>query len=777
LTHDRLRATGNEQQTTPAMADQSTLDIAPACRDRRRNHVELILRQVESLPTLPHVAVRLLDLAADDQSSSHEVVELISCDPALTAKVLTLCRRAAMGVRHESLTVERAVVLLGFSTIRNAVLSVKVFEVFDDLDDRDEHNASFDRAEFWRHSLAVAVASELIASCMKKRSVRPAEAFVCGLLHDLGKLALDHVLPRSYRRVVDLAQMHQADIARFERRVIGLDHHTAGKRLAEHWQLPCTMQDCMWLHGTDYESLPGLEHRDLIGVVSLADLLVRRHHIGYSGNHAFIQDEATAAEQLGAACDEQMMQQLYEQLERRCDLLGLGEQITPQMFLRSIQSANETLARINVTLERRGRASTQQAQLLQTISTFHEQTMPGHTVQDVMDRVARGAASILDGSLYVVLHQPHGVGTWSQPGGWLLGEYDQAGEPVQHRLVEPDEPWPDLADVDPSAGADAQLLPRLTGLDRWLTCGPDVNRLCLLPLSCGWGTAGILIHDDVEGDGSWPLLKPLASTWGAAIAAVAQHKGASRVGEQLAEANHALAEAKDRLLKRESLARLGEMAAGAAHEMNNPLAVISGRSQMLAADLPPGSDAQQAAQSVTEQAQRLSQMITCLHLFAQPPAADRKPANVAELLARTAEQVRDEIDDDARQSSITVSTPESLGEVSLDEKQIEAAVCELLVNAVAASGCNTVSVSARFEPIDRRLLIQVTDDGEGMAAHVLSHATDPFFSARPADRGPGLGLARAAQWARAHDGELILRSKPGAGTTAVIDIAVGPSNE
>ena len=243
--------------------------------------VELILRQVDSLPTLPAVATRLLSLTSSDDTHAQQVIEVVQSDPALTARILSMCRKADLGVCGEFLTIDRAVVLLGFNAIRNAALSVKVVEVFEKADgeatDTDPDLLRFDRTGFWRHSLAVGLAAEMIAEASGgDGDLVPDEAFVCGLLHDIGKLAIDHVLPKSFARIVELADLNQGNIAEFERRIAGLDHHTVGKRLAEQWRLPHRLQDCIWLHGSPFKSLPQLAHRRLIGLVTLADFVVRQ---------------------------------------------------------------------------------------------------------------------------------------------------------------------------------------------------------------------------------------------------------------------------------------------------------------------------------------------------------------------------------------------------------------------------------------------------------------------------------------------------------------------
>src|SRR3954468_13957495 len=96
--------------------------------DLRDKRVELILQQLEELPTLPAVAVRVLQVTADDSASASDVVRLIGSDPALTARILQLPRRADRGVREDVRSIDRAVVLLGFDAVRNAVLAVSVFQ-------------------------------------------------------------------------------------------------------------------------------------------------------------------------------------------------------------------------------------------------------------------------------------------------------------------------------------------------------------------------------------------------------------------------------------------------------------------------------------------------------------------------------------------------------------------------------------------------------------------------------------------------------------------------
>src|SRR5687768_7232698 len=303
--------------------------------DLREKRVELILQQLEELPTLPAVAVRVLEVTSNDTSSAREVVDLISSDPALTARILQLVHRADAGVRGEVNTIDRAVVLLGFDAVRSAVLAITVFHTLGASAGTD-NKGHFSREEFWKHCVAVACCAELLAAAANRSAVsalvgaelthesknmvtkvtmpaapgavparareplNPSEAFISGLLHDLGKVALDAVLPKSFSRVVEAADLLRGNIADVERTVIGLDHMVVGKRLAERWQLPTVIRDCAWLHGQPPQALPAnVRQPRMVNLVTLSDLLVREQHLGYSGNYTFSVSKAALLEAVG----------------------------------------------------------------------------------------------------------------------------------------------------------------------------------------------------------------------------------------------------------------------------------------------------------------------------------------------------------------------------------------------------------------------------------------------------------------------------------------------
>lgn len=774
-----------------------------ATEPSKPRQIELILRQIDSLPTLPVIATRLLSLTASDDAQAQDVIELVSADPPLTAKVLALCQRIERNPRDAALTIERAVLLLGFNAIRNAVLSVKVFEMFQGGESNNagraprlkgraspEHaapsrreatqrplpsapasaTAEFDRVGFWSHSLAVAILAEQIALAHgHDQELQPDEAFVCGLLHDVGKLALDHVLPRAFARVVELTDLSHGNIAEYERRAMGIDHHTAGKRLAEQWQLPHRLQDCIWLHGSNYDALPRLEHRRLVGLISLADLIARQQHVGYSGNYSFNQSAGYLIDRLNLnpAAVREATSRLHEQLEIRGRALGLHDQPSQTLFLESIQRANAALGRVNQVLEARTRTATAQRHVLEAITEFHSRAAPGHSVQDVLDAVPESARRVFGAGFYAVLYP--GDPQSGERDSWLIVQYPDRDAP-RWQYLDPPPQVPDLTQLGEDEALGMNLMGILPWIADYLLEAQDIRRVKLLPLVCGWGTAAMLLHDR-EHLPPRQQIAALTSTWGSAIAAAAQHEGARRMSEELAESNSRLAEAQDRLLQHESLARLGRMAAGAAHEMNNPLAVISGRSQLLSMSLQPGSKEQSAAQKIFEEAHRLSNLITTLHSFAAPPTPTRYPCDLSSVIDQAIKRVQSTSAGGRNDPpEISFRLRHQLPRVSIDPELMGEAIMALLENAVQARPSSTVEAIAQLSPDEKTIIIQVRDDGVGMDQTTLNHAFDPFFSHRPAGRGMGMGLPQAQRILQAHGGTIELRSTPDEGTVAIVTL-------
>lgn len=221
------------------------------------------------------------------------------------------------------------------------------------------------------------------------------------------------------------------------------------------------------------------------------------------------------------------------------------------------------------------------------------------------------------------------------------------------------------------------------------------------------------------------------------------------------ECERAIAEF-DRRLEREKLDSLKELAYGASHEINNPLANIAARAQTLLDDERNPERARKLS-AIHRQAMRAHEMISDLMLFARPPKLVARSFDLSKLAAR----VVDELSDLADEASVAVTCDAANSPIDIvaDETQIGVALQALLKNAIEAStDGGVVRVTTRvFEIGDQRAAeVSVADDGPGISDEVRRHMFDPFYSGREAGRGLGFGLSKCWRIVTDHGGEVIV---------------------
>lgn len=750
--------------------------------------IELVFERLDALPTLSPIAVRLLSVVSSDDAQIDEVVRLIESDPALTVRILGLVRRASHGLGDRIATVRHATTMLGLEAVQSAVLGISVYELFHNAgEEQDRALASgkalggladapaLDRVRLWTHLLGTACAAESLARHNPRAGVKPAEAFVAGLLHDVGKLALDLCLPASYARVVALAERRRCASAEAERSVIGLDHHTVGKRLAERWGLPAMLRDVIWLHSRPLASLPPESPRAMLGIVAAARAMCRELHVGNAYDFGRSCPPARACEEAGldAGAVPRVQADLHEELAARAAALGLNVPTSREAMLASIAQANRKLGALNGALDERARQADALKRALAMVADFNRAARAGggaRSLTETLSLVARSALSI-GGE-----HRPFvAIVVQDEPGAaWQGYRFDGAGRAsVVGEIDSPrehDGSPRSLSELLGSPGADARMLGLLPWLTDCMSGAEDLLRVRAVPLCLGHGgasePAAVLLTDlDAPRAGlGADAFDTLVACWGGAIASTAAVEHAARMGERLAESARELADAQARLTEAEALSRLGEMAAGAAHEMNNPLTVIRARAQMLLRRLTSSQD-RGAAEAIAESASRISDLITSMHLLASPPELSEgmvRPREVAEHAMRKAVQRT------GLEVAVRLDVPEYLPAMRADRELLSLALAELIGNAMQSGPDPKVRVHAQIDPVDDRLCVSVEDHGVGMSEHTLQHAFDPFFSDQPAGRRRGMGLARARSIVTAHGGEVALESTPGAGTRALI---------
>lgn len=253
---------------------QSNMKKVPGIEKER---LKKITQTIINLPTLPTVVAKMIELIDDPKSSARSLSRLIKTDQVLTARILKLANSAYYGFPNPICSVNLAIVVLGFETIKNLGLSVAVISRFARAHKGEE---LLDYSRFWEHSVGVAVASRMLARIHGFRAIE-SEAFVAGLIHDIGKVILSQFHTASYSECLRLVAEDKILLARAEERVFGVNHAEVGGWLAERWNLPDSLVEAIKLH---HVPLTARIRPELSALVHFGDIITRAAHIGSGGD-------------------------------------------------------------------------------------------------------------------------------------------------------------------------------------------------------------------------------------------------------------------------------------------------------------------------------------------------------------------------------------------------------------------------------------------------------------------------------------------------------------
>jgi nitrogen-specific signal transduction histidine kinase len=225
-------------------------------------------------------------------------------------------------------------------------------------------------------------------------------------------------------------------------------------------------------------------------------------------------------------------------------------------------------------------------------------------------------------------------------------------------------------------------------------------------------------------------------------------------------------EKKSRADRLDSVAR---MAAGAAHEINNPLAIISGRAQILLHRATEPNDAQ-ALRTIVEQSQRASKVLGDLIQFARPPKPRFEEARIEELIRRVLASFSAVLSREGMTLQESYAT--DLPAVPVDRHQMEQVLSHLVGNSIDAMSPagGVLSVSAKPSRDRRSVIIQITDTGHGIPGDIVAHVFDPFFTTREGGGHTGLGLSVCHGVIESHRGSITIHSQPRKETSVTVTL-------
>ncbi|MDD2717352.1 MAG: HDOD domain-containing protein [Candidatus Wallbacteria bacterium] len=241
--------------------------------------LELVAGRIKDLPTLPIVVNKIVTLVENPKASAADLAKIVSMDPALTTKILTVVNSAFYSFPRKISTISHAVMILGFGDVKNIALSISVFNIF-----KGKKSEALNLPEFWKHSIGVGVAARLLGKRVKYPEAE--EAFIAGLLHDVGKIVFQRFFSTEYAKVIQYCQSHRIWIREAEKAILdGTDHNDIGEVVGEKWKLPPRLVRVLKYHHTP---LASPEADMLTSLVHAGDVFTRIRKIGDGGDGNFI---------------------------------------------------------------------------------------------------------------------------------------------------------------------------------------------------------------------------------------------------------------------------------------------------------------------------------------------------------------------------------------------------------------------------------------------------------------------------------------------------------
>jgi len=271
--------------------------------------VAAAIKSMGQIATLPEVTSQIISIVEDPNSTARDLYQLVRTDPALSAKILKVVNSAFYGLPGQVATIDRAIVLLGLSAVKNIAIAASLARLFKGgvLD------SGFDARELWSHSVAVGTIARMMAKHQGRLGSE--EAFLAGLIHDLGMLIECQTMPRKLVEAIAVQRQQNLTLREAEQQVLGADHTEFGTALAEGWRFPRHLTMVIGYH----HEPPKLAapNRQLPMLIQAADILACREQLGLTITAEAPDIDPELLAELGLDADSlaKVLENLPEQLE------------------------------------------------------------------------------------------------------------------------------------------------------------------------------------------------------------------------------------------------------------------------------------------------------------------------------------------------------------------------------------------------------------------------------------------------------------------------------
>ena len=769
----------------------------------QNDHIIEQLGGIEDIPPLPTLASQIINTCFDDNVNFHEMAALIKQDPILTARILILINSPAFALPAKVEDLSHAISLLGKNQVRNLALSVTIFDTFTATGKEHEQ----EMVAFWQHCVACAHACEELAK--KLNYPQPEEAFIAGLLHDIGKLTAYHRLKKSFTQLLSQLKNPTNDDHREwppltqEKEILGAGHHLIGKWAAEAWNFPAPIIEAVWLH---HQPPPGSrkEIPSLPLLVRFADALCNLYNLGsnYFINHEL--DYSTSAPYARTVeslkiffhLDQETLSDIYHTVNSHLHEFGNSlEVVDNNLYFAAIRKANRELGRLNLERDKTLAELSLKNRLLEGLSAIDQKLGPHSKQSTLISEVVTQTLKLCQSQFaFCGLSQSK-----TTPVCWL-GRFGNK-EFSDRELVSGK---PLLSEEKNSRQSDNGVERQtkiMTTLKRLILKKADAllrnNRITplkehpsilVVPLCEAKPTIDTKIYGQLlvdcchlgrNGINKTILLETL-SHFAAGISDLIERgqltDHLAGQAEAITELNRQSEEVQHELLQAHRLATVGRLAAGAAHEINNPLTVISGQLQILRTKAEKSGDKEanlKRFNGMLNSVDKIARIVSDLLTYGRPQKAQLQPVSVKNIIQHSIEAVKHR--KGFANISFIINIPDDLPAAIADSQQLGQIFINLLINAHLAMP-ESGSIGIRAALHRNQVEISLSDTGSGIAPEHLPTIFDPFFTTREPNDGTGLGLSIVHSLIEANRGSIEVRSTLNKGTTFTILLPASKSS-
>ncbi len=353
--------------------------------------IESLLNNLGDIPTLPSIATTIMEKTLDAKVNARQIAQMVEKDQGLAIKVLKVANSPFYRRIKEISTIRGAVVLLGFNVLKSIVLSISVINLFNEKEKR-----VLDFYKFWQHSIACAVCAKSIANKVLPSFAE--DAFIAGLLHDLGKVVSDQLIctKGEYAQVLDVMDRANSDIINVEQNIVGIDHATLGRYLMEKWNLPSLLSKTIAYHHSIDEITDDDSTKKLCSIIHVADIITNHLGLGLSQAHGGFVDPALLKQlELSSQDIQDISITLKDNISDISEEMGIPK-AEPKTYFEVLQFANAQLGKLSLDLEQKKMALERRTVELSSLNLMSSQLQSSMKLSDITNIITTNSLTILD---------------------------------------------------------------------------------------------------------------------------------------------------------------------------------------------------------------------------------------------------------------------------------------------------------------------------------------------------------------------------------------------